>query len=199
MALANRSSPPAAVTRAGAARASKATGARLDPQARRRQILDAAIAYVPVDVRIDPGWFTTHRLNRAEYANTLRDLLELDVAAAAGIATRLPADDTGYGFDNIADVLSTSPLAVEQYLDVAERAVEGALGPVVVFGDHAQMLRPLQGSTGRALPRGGFFLYSNGAASASYAAPVTGEYKVRIRAWETPAGEERSKLSLRLD
>jgi AcrR family transcriptional regulator len=45
VALANRSSPPAAVTRAGAARASKATGARLDPQARRRQILDAAIAY----------------------------------------------------------------------------------------------------------------------------------------------------------
>lgn len=45
MAPANRSSPPAAVTRAGAARASKTTGARLDPQARRRQILDAAIAY----------------------------------------------------------------------------------------------------------------------------------------------------------
>lgn len=161
--------------------------------------LDAAIAYVPVDARIDPGWFTTHRLNRAEYANTLRDLLELDAAAAAGIATRLPADDTGYGFDNIADVLSTSPLAVEQYLDVAERAIEAALGPVVVFGDHAQVLRPLQGSTGRTLPRGGFFLYSNGAASGSYTAPVTGEYKVRIRAWETPAGEERSKLSLRLD
>ena len=53
----------------------------------------------------DPGKVTIRRLNRAEYNNTMRDLLGVDVKPAA----EFPADDTGYGFDNIADVLSMSP------------------------------------------------------------------------------------------
>ena len=160
------------------------------------QWADAALTYVPLDAPIDPGWFTIHRLNRTEYRNTLRDLLGID-PKTVDLAARLPRDDTGYGFDNIADVLSVSPLAVEQYLAAAEQAIDVALGPVVEFGDKPKVLRPLDGTSGQPLPGGGFVLYSNGPASAKFTAPLTGEYLVRIRAWETKAGDDRSRMSLR--
>ncbi|MCP3062864.1 DUF1592 domain-containing protein [Myxococcus sp. K38C18041901] len=70
----------------------------------------------------DPGRVTLHRLNRAEYDATVRDLL--------GDTTRpardFPADDHGYGFDNNADVLSLSPLLLEKYASAAEKLVETA-------------------------------------------------------------------------
>lgn len=160
------------------------------------QWIDAALAYTPTDAPIDPGWFTIHRLNRTEYRNTLRDLLGID-PASVDLAAKLPRDDTGYGFDNVADVLSTSPLAVEQYLAAAETAIDTALGPAVELGDHPRTLRPLEGKTGQPLPSGGFFLYSNGPASARFAAPLTGDYLIRIRAWETKAGDERARMALR--
>lgn len=160
------------------------------------QWIDAALAYVPADAPIDPGWFTIHRLNRTEYRNTLRDLLGID-PSKVDLTTNLPRDDTGYGFDNIADVLSTSPLAVEQYLAAAERAIDTALGPIVEFGDKPKVLRPLEGTTGQPLPNGGFFLYSSGPASARFTVPLTGDYLVRIRAFETKAGDEHSRMSLR--
>ncbi len=161
------------------------------------QWLDAVLSYVPPDAAIDPGWFTIHRLNRAEYRNTLRDLLGID-PEVHDIAARLPRDDTGYGFDNVADVLSTSPLAVEAYLATAESAVEIALGPVVELGDVPRVLRPLAGNSGQPLARGGFFLFSNGAAHATFTAPITGEYLIRCRVWETHAGDEfaRARLSI---
>ncbi len=64
--------------------------------------LDKAYAANP-----NPGHATLHRLNRTEYANSVRDLLALDVDAS----TLLPPDDESYGFDNNADVLGVSPVA----------------------------------------------------------------------------------------
>lgn len=162
------------------------------------QWADAMLDYVPADAPIDPGWFTIHRLNRTEYLNTLRDLLGID-PASTDLAAKLPSDDTGYGFDNIADVLSTSPIAVEQYLDAAEIAVDAALGPIVECGDQPRSLGPLKGENGQPLARGGFFLYSNGPASGRCEVPLAGEYVVRVRAWETQAGDGHAHLSLRLD
>ena len=60
----------------------------------------------------DPGRVTLRRLNRAEYRNTIRDLMGYDFQANE----EFPADDTGYGFDNIGDVLTVSPLLLEKYL-----------------------------------------------------------------------------------
>lgn len=161
------------------------------------QWIDAALDYIPPTADIDPGWSTVHRLNRNEYRNTLRDLLGID-PAEVDLAARLPQDDTGYGFDNIADVLSISPLAIEQYLASAERAIDTALGPVVEFDREPRSLRPIEGRTGRPLPRGGFFLYSNGPASARFTAPLAGDYLARIRLWETHAGDEHARASIRL-
>jgi hypothetical protein len=72
----------------------------------------------------DPGRVPIHRLNRAEYANTVRDLLGVDFRASE----EFPADDSGYGFDNIGDILTVSPLLMEKYLAAAERIAARAVG-----------------------------------------------------------------------
>jgi mono/diheme cytochrome c family protein len=81
--------------------------------------LDRAAADHP-----NPGRTTVQRLNRAEYANAIRDLLDLEIDARS----LFPADDTGFGFDNIADVLSLSPLLLERYLSAAAKISRLAVG-----------------------------------------------------------------------
>ena len=70
------------------------------------------------------GRMSTHRLNRTEYGNAVRDLLGLEVDAAEF----LPADDEAYGFDNIADVLRVSPSLMEQYLSASSTLAALAVG-----------------------------------------------------------------------
>lgn len=65
----------------------------------------------------EPGRVTARRLNKVEYNNTIRDLLGLDFQPADDF----PNDDSGYGFDNIGDVLSLSPVLMEKYLTAAEK------------------------------------------------------------------------------
>ncbi|MBL9188951.1 MAG: DUF1592 domain-containing protein [Opitutaceae bacterium] len=67
----------------------------------------------------DPGRMAVRRLNRTEYRNTIRDLTGVDYDTAK----EFPADDTGHGFDNIADVLTVSPMLLEKYLDAAQTIV----------------------------------------------------------------------------
>ncbi len=71
----------------------------------------------------DPGHLTAHRLNRVEYDNTIRDLLAVRLKAS----TDFPADDSGYGFDNIGDVLSVSPVLMEKYLNAASKIANRAI------------------------------------------------------------------------
>ena len=78
--------------------------------------------------RIEPGRVPAHRLNRAEYANAVRDLLALEVDAAA----LLPADDTGHGFDNLAGTLALSPVLMERYLSAARRISRLAVGDTAI-------------------------------------------------------------------
>jgi hypothetical protein len=81
----------------------------------------------------DPGRVTLRRLNRVEYRNTIRDLTGVDFKADE----EFPPDDTGYGFDNIGDVLTVSPLLLEKYMEAAEKIVAEAvpLVPKVVRED----------------------------------------------------------------
>jgi len=81
--------------------------------------LDRAAAEAP-----NPGRPTIHRLNRTEYANAVRDLLSLEIDAAA----LLPPDDAGFGFDNNADVLTISPGLFERYMSAARRVARLAVG-----------------------------------------------------------------------
>src|SRR5471032_3252680 len=72
----------------------------------------------------NPGRATVRRMNRTEYANAVRDLLGLNV----DFSKDMPADDTGYGFDNIADVLTVSPTLMDRYITVAGRISRMATG-----------------------------------------------------------------------
>jgi len=74
--------------------------------------------------RVTPGRFVVHRLNRAEYANAIRDLLAVDL----DVSDLLPTDGAEFGFDNIATSLKTSPLLLEGYLNAAERVSSMAVG-----------------------------------------------------------------------
>ena len=71
-----------------------------------------------------PGAPAIHRLNRAEYSNAIRDILDLDINAGS----QLPVDDSGYGFDNIGDVLSLSPALLDRYLSVGRKIARLAVG-----------------------------------------------------------------------
>ncbi len=71
----------------------------------------------------DPGRITIRRLNRNEYQNTIRDLMGIRFEAQA----EFPPDDTGYGFDDIGDVLTVSPMLLEKYLTAAQEIVEQAV------------------------------------------------------------------------
>src|SRR6266853_250938 len=84
--------------------------------------IETELARIDHNTKPDPGRVTAHRLNRFEYNNTIRDLLAVDFHPADDF----PADDAGYGFDNIGDVLSLSPVLMEKYLAAAEKVVDAA-------------------------------------------------------------------------
>lgn len=71
----------------------------------------------------DPGRVTLRRLNRAEYNNAIRDVVGVDFKPAK----EFPPDDSGYGFDNIADVLSLPPVLMEKYLAAADKVLDQAI------------------------------------------------------------------------
>lgn len=83
------------------------------------QFINAELAKFDCAELSRPGRVTLRRLNRAEYNNTIRDLMGVDFSPAADF----PLDEVGYGFDNIGDVLSLSPILMEKYLAAAEQIV----------------------------------------------------------------------------
>ncbi len=98
--------------------------------------MDAMVAYLEGefdkadrDAKPDPGRVTVRRLNRTEYSNTVRDILGVDFRAAE---EEFPTDDLGEGFDNVADVLSISPLLLEKYVAAAETIASRAVGHVTL-------------------------------------------------------------------
>ena len=127
---------------------------------------------------VEPGRVPTHRLNRAEYANAVRDLLALDIAAEA----LLPADDTGHGFDNLAGTLALSPALMERYLTAARRisrlAVgDPAIGPGLTSRTYTVPIAMTQNDRmSEALPFG-----SRGGLAVRHRFPLDGEYVFTVR------------------
>ena len=99
------------------------------PPAEDQQKLERWIKYAAFGIdpkNPDPGRVTVRRLNRVEYRNTIHDLMGIDYNAEV----EFPPDDTGYGFDNIGDVLTLPPMLLEKYLTAAKTIVAQAV-PVV--------------------------------------------------------------------
>jgi mono/diheme cytochrome c family protein len=128
----------------------------------------------------NPGRPPIHRLNRVEYGNAIRDLLGIDI----DVRSMLPADDSGYGFDNIADVLSVSPALMERYMVAAGKIGRLAIGdPTIRPAVSSYRVSPMMLQVDRMsedLPFG-----SRGGVAVQHQFPVDGEYVVRIRLQHT--------------
>src|SRR5262245_25796572 len=94
--------------------------------------LDRAAAAKP-----NPGRPIIRRLNRSEYANSVRDLLDVEI----DVSSLLPPDDSAFGFDNISDLLGTSPALLERYLVAADRVSALAVGAPVAPGSDTYRIR----------------------------------------------------------
>jgi mono/diheme cytochrome c family protein len=135
--------------------------------------------------RPDPGRSTIHRLNRAEYAAAIRDLLALDVDSSA----LLPPDDSGYGFDNIADVLGVSPVLMERYLAGASKIAALAVGdPDTQPAGETFMVRQdaSQDQQIDGLPIG-----TVGGRLIETTLPLDGEYVIQVKLFRTNLGAMR--------
>jgi hypothetical protein len=133
--------------------------------------LDRAASARPNPGRTEPF----HRLNRAEYRNAVRDLLDLDI----DVASLLPSDDVSYGFDNIAGVLKMSPTLMERYLSAAQKVSRLAVGtpPPVPAIDYFRVADDL--SQDGHLP--GLPIGTRGGTLIPYAFPMDADYEIRVR------------------
>jgi hypothetical protein len=152
---------------------------------------DALVTYLETALdraaaaRPNPGRTGPHRLNRAEYANAVRDLLALDVDTA----TLLPPDDSAEGFDNIADVLGASPALLERYLSAAAKISALAVGsPSITAEQETYRIRGDASQTGQNedLPPG-----TRGGLLARHLFPLDGEYTIKVKLWMTNLGSIR--------
>src|SRR5262245_46413439 len=133
----------------------------------------------------EPGRPSPNRLNRAEYANAVRDLLPLDVDPAG----LLPPADSADGFDNNADVLSVSPVLLERYLSAAAMISALAVGdPKIIPGSETYRIRgdASQTEQNEALPPG-----TRGGLLATHTFPLDGEYVIKVKLLEINLGSIR--------
>ena len=153
------------------------------------------------DVPVNPGRVTLRRLNRNEYNNTIRDLFGIDIQPAADF----PNDEVGYGFDNIGDVLSLSPILMEKYLEAAEEITAQAIEtniPPFPPEDHIRTKKWGTRSDDGAvrIENDSYWgLWREGSIDIRYPFRSKGEYILQITAYATLAGEELPKMQVSLD
>lgn len=121
-----------------------------------------------------PGRVPLHRLNRAEYANAIRDLLSLEVDAT----TLLPADNSSRGFDNLADVLGVSPSLLERYVSAAAKISRLAVGDREPAA--SQVTYTVNGDVSQNQTLEGQPLGTRGGTIVMHHFPVDGEYSFRL-------------------
>jgi hypothetical protein len=154
-----------------------------------------SVVFAVDPANLDPGRVTIRRLNRTEYNNTIRDLLGVDFEPADDF----PADDSGYGFDNIGDVLSLPPVLFERYLAAAEKIMSAA-----ILNDHKP--RPIKTSVDLMAIQGG----PSGAtpmsrkidereSTVTVELPVPGEYQVKLVVSAEKIGAEGTKFELKFN
>jgi mono/diheme cytochrome c family protein len=159
--------------------------------------LEAGLDRAAVE-RPRPGRPALHRLNRAEYANAIRDLLALDVDASS----LLPPDDSADGFDNNADILGVSPALLERYLSAAAKVSALAIGSeAITAGSETYRVR---GDASQTEHLDGLPLGTRGGILAEHTFPLDGEYVFKVKLLETNLGsirglESESQLEITVD
>jgi Protein of unknown function (DUF1592)/Protein of unknown function (DUF1588)/Protein of unknown function (DUF1587)/Protein of unknown function (DUF1585)/Protein of unknown function (DUF1595) len=168
-----------------------------------------AFAYADAHAALDPGHVGPHRLNRSEYDNTVRDLLGVDLHAAKDF----PQDDSAFGFDNIADTLSISPVLMQKYMAAAEK-----IAKIAVFGPDLKpepvrfdvpIPRRMETTNVVKIKKPAYYSMANyditglsmpGSYHLTYEIPATGEYVFKINgAGNRPAGSEPTQVTFWID
>jgi hypothetical protein len=145
----------------------------------------------------DPGRVTVRRLNRAEYNNTIRDLLGVDFHAAKDF----PPDDTGYGFDNNGDVLSLPPILLEKYMAAAAEILSQAIVTDFSTNSSTRFQAENLHSTGpgQIYRTDAFRLTREGELFSTFNFPRAGDYIFRAKAFGEQAGSEPARMELRIN
>jgi mono/diheme cytochrome c family protein len=140
--------------------------------------IDRAAALNP-----NPGYRPFQRINRAEYARAVRDLLSLDV----DVSSLLPADTISHGFDNIADVQMMTPTVLEGYLRAAAKISRDALGDATTTA--TSMIYPVPRTAAQLTHVEGAPIGTRGGISVVHIFPADGEYRVRMMMHSIPTGQ----------
>jgi hypothetical protein len=151
---------------------------------------------IDADAPPNPGRTTIRRLNRAEYRNTIRDLVGIDYKPVEDF----PTDDVGYGFDNIGDVLTLPPVLLEKYLAAADTIAHEVIlttPPAPAITRHEA--EDQKAANGQAYDGGFWILPSTGEVGVEFEVTTPGDYLVRIRAYGAQAGDEPARMGLVLD
>jgi hypothetical protein len=146
----------------------------------------------------DAGRVTIRRLNRAEYNNTIRDLMGVDWKPAADF----PADDVGDGFDNIGDVLSISPLLMEKYLLAADAILDKLVvdDQVAIKQSAGQLNAIVDGKADAGKADGTTRTFTlPGEVFTNFGVTKEAKYTIRIRAGAEQAGKEPVRLAVKVD
>ena len=164
------------------------------PAPAERKVLEDWVKYQAFGIdpaNPDPGRVTLRRLNRVEYRNTIRDLMGVDF----NTDVEFPPDDTGYGFDNIGDVLTVSPMLLEKYMIAATAIVEEGVPKVArvipqttLAGSRFHPAGASAGNGGRGGNRGGnqrdtllgLSYYQPATVGASFDAGHDGTYRLAV-------------------
>jgi hypothetical protein len=161
--------------------------------------IDRTIYHYDCDGPPDPGRVTIRRLNRAEYNNTVRDLLGIQFKPADDF----PSDDVGSGFDNIGDVLTLPPLLMEKYLAAAEQIADEVILVELstLIPTQRRDRRDLRGEGAAKLDSRGrrWDIISRGSVSAEFNFPRAGDYSLQASAYAMQAGDEPARLEMQLD
>ncbi len=158
--------------------------------------LDLKLHHADCDVVDDAGVVTLHRLNRTEYNNTVRDLFGVDIDPAKDF----PSDDVGYGFSNIADVLSLPPLLLEKYVDAAERIAKTVIVSPETAGGKERWTAERLKVTGAAGRHGEWVrMVSRGSAYCEANLRLAGEYVLSFEAAADQAGPDLARMEIRID
>ena len=151
------------------------------------------------DSNLSPGPVGLHRLNRDEYDNSLRDILQDQTKPAQNF----PFDEIGYGFDNNAALLSLAPILFERVSDAAESAAARAvtrapdLSPITFSVLGTELKR--EGSAGKIMPDGAQLLYDGGSLSTSVWSGVAADYRLKLALYQEKAGTEDARALVRVN
>ena len=179
--LNNRNMPPANVSQP------------YDPEISRILTWIEEASFTPELTDENSGNARLRRINRTEYENTIKDIFGIEIDAES----YFPADDTGYGFDTIGEVLTLSPLLMEKYLGMAEVVMQKVLGPIQeekeslrFFAENIEGGR--QYGNLRVLPQRGSF-------QINHTTIIKGEYEVNVWASASRAGNEFAKMQAQVN